>query len=283
MGMANKSLRHSFQSYDNMSEIGKNMIAMSSDQQPLKKKKTLNIYDYKKFKFMKNIDQRYKFGKVIGQGAFGLVRLCSHNASNKEFAIKIMTKKQIEKQKIYVQLLQNELSILGSKSHPNIIRIVDLIEDDENYYVVSELVKGGELFKRLTKLESFSEAQAADIVNQIMLGLNYLHKKNITHRDIKPENILLVSDDIDNFEIKIADLGFAQEFDQDTGLDLVLGTPLYMAPELVLNKKYNEKVDVWSLGVITYQLLSGRTPFDASKIKKINYNIINKKIKFPDK
>jgi calcium-dependent protein kinase len=141
---------------------------------------------------------------------------------------------------------------LGSKSHPNIIRIVDLLEDDENYYVVSEVVHGGELFKRLTKLESFSEAQAADIIHQIMLGLNYLHKQSITHRDIKPENILLVSDKLDNFEIKIADLGFAQEFDPKSGLDLVLGTPLYMAPELVLNQKYTEKVDVWSLGVITY-------------------------------
>lgn len=105
--------------------------------------------------------------------------------------------------------MQNELSILGSKSHPNIIRIIDLIEDVENYYVVSEAVKGGELFKRLTKLVSFSEAQAADIIHQIMLGLNYLHMQSITHRDIKPENILLVSDEIDNFEIKIADLGFA--------------------------------------------------------------------------
>lgn len=142
---------------------------------------------------------------------------------------------------------------------------------------------GGELFKRLTKLESFSEAQAADIIHQIMLGLNYLHTQSITHRDIKPENILLVSNDIDNFEIKIADLGFAQEFDKETGLDLVLGTPLYMAPELVLNQKYSEKVDVWSLGVITYQLLSGRTPFDSNKIKKINYNILNKEIVFPDK
>jgi len=92
-----------------------------------------------------------------------------------------------------------------------------------------------------------------------------------------------VSDKLDNFEIKIADLGFAQEFDPKSGLDLVLGTPLYMAPELVLNQKYTEKVDVWSLGVITYQLLSGRTPFDASKIKKINFNIVNKEIKFPDK
>ena len=76
-----------------------------------------------------------------------------------------MTKKQIEKHKIYVKLLQNELSILGEKSHPNIIRIIDLIEDAENYYVVSELVKGGELFKRLTKLTSFTETQAADIIH----------------------------------------------------------------------------------------------------------------------
>jgi serine/threonine protein kinase len=116
-----------------------------------------------------------------------------------------------------------------------------------------------------------------------MLGLNYLHKQSITHRDIKPENILLVSNDLKNFEIKIADLGFAQQFDRETGLSLVLGTPLYMAPELVLNKKYTEKVDVWSLGIICYQLLSGRTPFDSNKIKKINWNILNKPIEFPDK
>ena len=137
------------------------------------------------------------------------MRLCTHSASGREFAVKIMTKKQIEKHKIYVKLLQNELSILGEKSHPNIIRIIDLIEDAENYYVVSELVKGGELFKRLTKLTSFTETQAADIIHQIMLGLNYMHLQNITHRDIKPENILLVSDNMNCFDIKIADLGFA--------------------------------------------------------------------------
>lgn len=124
---------------------------------------------------------------------------------------------------------------MGEKSHPNIIRIVDLIEDDDNYYVVSELVKGGELFKRLTKLTVFTESQAADIIHQIMLGLNYMHLQSITHRDIKPENILLVSEDPMNFDIKIADLGFACEFKPETGLDLVLGTPLYMAPELVLH------------------------------------------------
>jgi serine/threonine protein kinase len=90
-----------------------------------------------------------------------------------------------------------------------------------------------------------------DIFHQVMLGLNYMHLQSITHRDMKPENILLVSDDLDNFDVKIADLGFACKYDKETGLDLVLGTPLYMAPELVMHQKYSEKVDVWSLGVIT--------------------------------
>jgi serine/threonine protein kinase len=101
------------------------------------------------------------------------------------------------------------LAILEEKSHPNLIRIVDLLEDVENYYVVSEVVKGGELFKRLTKVNNFNESQGADVIYQVMRGLNYLHKQKITHRDMKPENILLVSRDLDNFDLKIADLGFA--------------------------------------------------------------------------
>ena len=101
------------------------------------------------------------------------------------------------------------MSILGSKSHPKIIRIVDLLEDQNNYYIVSEIVEGGELFKRLKDHESFSEDQAVNIVHQIMLGLNYLHLQSITHRDMKPENILLTSKDPNNFDIKISDLGFA--------------------------------------------------------------------------
>lgn len=97
---------------------------------------------------------------------------------------------------------------------------------------------------------------------------------------MKPENILLVSDSHDNFDIKIADLGFAQKFDKETGLDLVLGTPLYMAPELVKHQKYSEKVDVWSLGCICYQLLTGKTPFDGKNLKVINHNICHKELNF---
>lgn len=102
--------------------------------------------------------------------------------------------------------------------------------------MVSELVEGGELFKRLCQLESFTEVQAVSIIQQVMLGINYLHLQQITHRDLKPENILLVSKDPNNFEIKISDLGFAQEFDKNgRPMTLVLGSPLYMAPELVQN------------------------------------------------
>lgn len=156
-----------------------------------------------------------------------------------------------------------------------------MLEDRLNYYIVSEVVEGGELFKRLQVVENFTEDQACDIIMQIMMGLNYLHLQSITHRDMKPENILLASKDINNFEIKISDLGFAQQFDKnDKGMTLVLGSPLYMAPELVNRQPYNEKVDVWSLGVITYQLLSGKTPFESTSIKKIDWNINNKNLKF---
>jgi|TARA_B110000285_G_scaffold226182_1_gene285507 serine/threonine protein kinase len=98
---------------------------------------------------------------------------------------------------------------------------------------------------------------------------------------MKPENILLVSKSMDNFEIKISDLGFAQEFDKNgKGMTLVLGSPLYMAPELVNRAPYTEKIDVWSLGIITYQLLSGKTPFESRNLKKIDWNILNKEITF---
>ena len=100
---------------------------------------------------------------------------------------------------------------------------------------------------------------------------------------MKPENLLLVSQNSQNFDIKIADLGFAEKYNKETGLDLVLGTPLYMAPELVQQQKYTEKVDIWSLGVITYQLLSGKTPFDGKNLEKINQNILKKKVTFSEK
>lgn len=210
------------------------------------------------------------------------MRRCTYIDTGKQFAIKIIEKKKVQERRVYMELLENELAILGSKNHPKIISIKDLLEDDMCYYVVSELVEGGELFKRLCQLESFTENQAVDIIYQVMLGLNYLHLQSVTHRDMKPENILLVSPDPCNFNIKISDLGFAQQYDKNgKGMTLVLGSPLYMAPELVARKPYTEKVDVWSLGIITYQLICGRTPFESKSLKKIEANIKQKQVSFP--
>ena len=120
--------------------------------------------DFKRFKFVRNISDKYRMGEVLGQGAFGKVLRCTHRDSGTEFAIKVMEKKKVREREVYITLLQNELAILANKSHPKIIRVIDLLEDKLNYYIVSEVVEGGELFKRLCQLESFTEDQAAHII-----------------------------------------------------------------------------------------------------------------------
>jgi calcium-dependent protein kinase len=124
-------------------------------------------------------------------------------------------------------------------------------------------LEGGELYDLILTMQKFSEKDAVKIIRQILLGLNYMHKKNIIHRDIKPENILLESKDINNVVVKITDFGFAKCYDPQTfeGLDDILGSPLYMAPEIVKKMKYDAKVDIWSLGVMAYIILSGKPPF----------------------
>ena len=109
----------------------------------------------------------------------------------------------------------------------------ELLEDDEYFYIVTEILEGGELFDRLISLGKFGEANAGYVVKQVLLALNYMHKQKMTHRDLKPENILLDSKNPNALEVKIADFGFSCIFDPNEGLNLVLGSPLYMAPELI--------------------------------------------------
>lgn len=112
----------------------------------------------------------------------------------------------------------------------------------------------------------------------MLLAINYMHQKNITHRDLKPENILLEYKDKDRLEIKISDFGFSCFFEPKDGLDLVLGSPLYMAPEIIKGHKYNEKADIWAIGVITYMLLSGRNPFPGKNKQEVKYLICAKEV-----
>lgn len=175
-------------------------------------------------------------------------------------------------------LMMNELHVLQKCSHPNIMNVSELLEDDEYFYIVSELLVGGELFDRILQEKSFTEAKAAYILKQVLLALNYMHAQKITHRDLKPENILLESKNTSNLEVKIADFGFSCIFDPAQGLDLVLGSPLYMAPEIIKGQKYNEKVDIWSTGVITYMLLCGRNPFPGRNKEEVKRMICNQEV-----
>ena len=155
------------------------------------------------------------------------------------------------------------------------MHVNEILEDTDNYYIVTEILEGGELFDRIIEVKKFNEEKAAKILNQVLLAINYMHKNNLTHRDLKPENILLESKDMEKLDVKIADFGFSCIFDPEEGLDLVLGSPLYMAPEIIQNKVYNEKVDIWSIGVITYMLLSGSNPFPGKSKEQVKDMIVN--------
>ena len=144
------------------------------------------------------------------------------------------------------------------------VRVFELLQDDTNFYIVTELVTGGELYDHIIKVKRLNEREAADVIRQLLLALNYMHTQNIAHRDIKPENILLSPEETTEpgkLNLKLTDFGFACFYSEQRGLKQVLGSPLYMAPEIVREERYDKGVDIWSVGVIAHILLSGCPPF----------------------
>jgi serine/threonine protein kinase len=131
-------------------------------------------------------------------------------------------------------------------------------------------------------MKSFNEQKAAYVINQILLALNYIHSNNIMHRDLKPENILLENSDPKVLNIKLSDFGFATYYSKNAGESLQCGSPLYMAPEIINNEDYTEKVDIWSTGVITFILLSGKAPFNGKRKEEILRSIETKGLSFSD-
>lgn len=173
-----------------------------------------------------------------------------------------------------------EVEILKNLDHPNIIKIYDFYYDNNNYYIINEFIKGGELFEIINSIGVFTEAFAALIMKQILKAVNYFHSKGIVHRDLKPENILFEKNNyVDNnshltndFTIKIIDFGASSILKNNNTLTEKTGTPYYIAPE-VLNKKYDKKCDIWSCGVIMFILLNGEPPFAGSDENEIISNV----------
>ena len=157
------------------------------------------------------------------------------------------------------------------------MKLYEFYSDEKYYYMVTELVEGGELFDEIQRRKAFSEEMAADIIRQLLSAVMYCHKRNIVHRDLKPENILIDSVKDNKIIIKVIDFGTADNFTPKGKLRSTMGTPYYIAPE-VLSGSYNEKCDVWSCGVILYIMLSGTPPFNGSTDEDIMRAV--KKTKF---
>jgi calcium-dependent protein kinase len=223
------------------------------------------------------IETDYTIGEIMGSGAFATVRKVIHKESNIPRALKIIKKNpKQDSSRMYL-----EVDILKKLIHNNIMQIFEFYEDKKNFYIITELCEGGELFDKVVEKGSFNEDEAASVVKQLISAINYIHSNNIVHRDLKPENILL--DTKKNNIIKIIDWGTARFFDKDKNkkMNKISGTPYYIAPEVLL-EKYDEKCDIWSCGVIMYILLCGYPPFNGETDNEILAKIKTGKFTFPE-
>ena len=217
----------------------------------------------------------YKIIKTIGDGTFGKVELVEHKITGMIRAMKIIPKAN----EINEMSVLNELYILKKIDHQNVIKIYEFYSDDKNYYLITEYCPGGDLFTA-TKNENLSEVQVSNIIYQILLALNNLHKMKIMHRDLKPENILITKKEKNGlYRIKICDFGTSHIFQIGEKEKNITGSSYYIAPE-VLQKKYDFRCDLWSVGVIMYVLLTKKIPFHGTSDKEVRKNIKKKSSKY---
>ncbi|KAM6895050.1 serine/threonine-protein kinase MARK2 isoform 5-T5 [Lycodopsis pacificus] len=218
----------------------------------------------------------YRLLKTIGKGNFAKVKLARHVLTGKEVAVKIIDKTQLNSSSL--QKLFREVRIMKMLNHPNIVKLFEVIETEKTLYLVMEYASGGEVFDYLVAHGRMKEKEARAKFRQIVSAVQYCHQKCIVHRDLKAENLLLDAD----MNIKIADFGFSNEFTMGNKLDTFCGSPPYAAPELFQGKKYDgPEVDVWSLGVILYTLVSGSLPFDGQNLKELRERVLRGKYRIP--
>uniref|UniRef100_A0A1A8QJ16 Serine/threonine-protein kinase DCLK2 n=2 Tax=Nothobranchius TaxID=28779 RepID=A0A1A8QJ16_9TELE len=205
------------------------------------------------------ISDRYKVGRMLGDGNFAVVRECMELSTGREYALKIINKGKCRGKE---HMIQNEVAILRRVKHPNIVLLIEEVDTYNELYLVMELVKGGDLFDAITSANRYTERDASGMLYNLVNAIKYLHSLNIVHRDIKPENLLVYEHADGSKSLKLGDFGLATVVDGP--LYTVCGTPTYVAPEIIAETGYGLKVDIWAAGVITYILLCGFPPFRGS-------------------
>jgi serine/threonine protein kinase len=220
----------------------------------------------------------FEYIKVLGLGSYGKVLLVREKKTGKLFAQKQLKKASLIIQTKTVERTINEKTILESVHHPSIVKLYYAFQDDSKLYLILEYLQGGELFQHLQQEKFLSETSAAVYLAQMILALEHLHNIGIVYRDLKPENCLLDSDGF----LVLTDFGLSKVGLNDEELcTSLIGTPEYMAPEILQDVPYDYAVDFWSLGCVMFDMLTGSPPFTGNNNKKIYDKIVANKLKIP--
>ena len=218
----------------------------------------------------KEVTSRYEIQKLLGQGTFSNVFRVEDKKSKLPYAIKVIEFHKSSCGEADRKMFEAEKSILTSISHENIVSVHEIIKTKSCAYMIMELAIGGDLFEKIQILGHIDETETLRITRMLVNAVDHLHKNGITHRDLKPENVLFYTPGA-NARIIIADFGLAANYGPNKVLNTFCGSFDYLSPEILLDQKYNNKVDIWSLGVIVYFMLAGYLPFshrDASAMKE---------------
>ena len=231
----------------------------------------LNFFDY------------YEMLDDLGEGIFGSVKLGVEKKTKERVAIKIIKKKKAKPSDM--ELVRTEIDIMKLCHHPNVVRLLDHFENAEYIFIVMEYIRGGRLTDYMKEKKfNFTEKRVAELIYEIALGVKYLHKYGIIHRDLKPDNIML-TEASDRGHIKIMDFGLSKILGKKEKTSDGFGTLTFVSPEVLIRKPYNKEIDIWSIGVILYLMLSGDLPFDDPEDdeQKIAKSIVFKDVEFPQK
>lgn len=227
----------------------------------------------------KTFREIYQLNARLKSGSFATVCRGTHRASGKKVAIKCVLRKDLppnDDAAIY-----DEVSTMASLSHPHIVPLIDFFEEKDCYFLVMELMSGGDLFDRIGKKKTYSEEDARDLAVKMLKAMSYCHAHRVAHCDMKPKNLLLMSEDNHSY-IKLADFGFAARCHTEKCLTKQCGTPFFVSPEILMRQPYDQQTDMWSVGCIIFLLLSGNLPFMGRSQKELFRKIVSGKYEFKE-